>query len=74
MRYYKMMNGVFVSSVGQTPAERPVFGEIDKEEYDRLLALVAEKPEEVEGYAWKLHENGSWVMMPWEAEEEVLLL
>lgn len=68
MRYYKMIEGGYLTAVGTGYGGT----EIDKDQYDEIIAIIKSRPEAPDGHEYRLNEDLTWdlVDLP-ESEEEL---
>lgn len=61
MKYYKQIDGGYITAIGMVKRG----GNITKAEYDRLLDIIHNRPEDPAGYEYKLKDD----TLEWELVE-----
>ena len=55
MKYYKIVENNIIVSVGEINAKESFDGEITEEEYNSILSVIQNKPEDTDTIIYKLH-------------------
>ena len=55
MKYYKIVENNIIVSVGEIDVKEHFDGEITSEEYNNILSIIQNKPEDTDTIIYKLH-------------------